>query len=68
MTRAELAEIANSFHAMTAAAEAIEASDQETYTRAILAWQQVAERLCVIEFCLAKAFPLMVHTNCETVH
>jgi len=68
MTRSELTDIADSFHAMTAAAEAIEASDTETYTRAILAWQQVAERLCVIEFCLAKAFPTMVRANPKTVH
>lgn len=68
MTRDQLTEIADSYHALAAQAEAIEASDAETYTRAILAWQQVAERLCVIDHCLAKAFPTMVWGNSNTVH
>ena len=59
MTRAELTEIADSFHALSAAAEAIEAHDKDSYGMAVLAWQQVAERLCVIDHCLAKAFPMM---------
>jgi len=67
MTRAELSEIAESFHALANAAEAIEASDKTTYSLAVLAWQQVAERLCVIDHCLAKAFPLMADYS-DTVH
>jgi len=68
MTRAELNEMAESFHTLAAQAEAIEASDADTYSRAVLAWQQVAERLCVIDYCIAKAFPAMVWGNPETVH
>lgn len=67
MTRAELNEMAESFHALAQQAEAIEANDAETYTRAILAWQQVAERLCVIDYSLAMAFPAMAPLS-ETVH
>ena len=68
MTRAELSEMADSFHALAAQAEAIELSDAETYSRALLAWQQVAERLCVIDYCIAQAFPTMVWSNPNTVH
>ena len=67
MTRAELNEMAADFHALAQQAEAIEANDADTYSRAILAWQQVAERLCVIDYCLAMAFPAMAPVS-ETVH
>ena len=67
MTLEELNEMAESFHALAQQAEAIEANDAETYTRAIVAWQQVAERLCVIDYCLAKAFPTMAPYS-DTVH
>ena len=67
MTRAELIEMAEDFHALASQAEQIEANDADTYSRALLAWQQVAERLCVIDYCLAKAFPTMA-PHSDTVH
>ena len=68
MTRAELSEIAESFHALKAEAEAIEIDDKDTYARAALAWQQVMERLCMIDYALSVAFPATVRNKSETVH
>ena len=67
MTRTELSEIADSFHALLSAAAAIKADDKGTYSLACLAWQQVVERLNVIDHCIAKAFPLMADYS-DTVH
>lgn len=60
MTREDLAEYADAFHSIKAQAEAIEIDDQASAAQAIHAWQQVAERLCLIDYLIGKAFPLMV--------